>query len=209
MQLNRYSEALQAAQRFHDLDPTSAAAYGLIGYAHMLLGQWPAAKAAYGRARALDPGRSIDALMAGMIDYGEGDYAAAERDFAEARRNMEAGEDNQAYAALFQALLALRRGEAPGPILEGVTADRRLGPLFAAVKGGSAEAAIAAAAALSPDEERDRYLTEAYVYLAELALIRGERRRAADWTAAALAIGRDMGELALARRRAAELGVPQ
>lgn len=201
---HRFAEAIAELARYREAQPDDPRVHYRLGFAHAMSGQRTAAREDFERRRTLVPDACCNNFMLGLIGYFEGDYAAAEADF-----RREAQIRQSPYPSLWLALIAERRSGDPLATLErelrGTKPLPGIEPTIAAYRGRSEQAAIDAARSLTQEQEGPRYLCETYTYLAERALIRGQRDQARRWFADAVATGSEVSECVFAQWRLDEL----
>ena len=175
----RYRLALEDYERAIELFPHYAEAFRNRGTSHYFRGDAEHAAADYSRAIALNSADPEPVALRGLARYERGLFAKAAQDFA----RLESMRFPYKYLAMWLYLAwEQAHGDARALLSE---AESQLAtsewprPLIAVYLGNGTPQAALAAARAAPTATRAARLSEAHFYLGELALLQGDRQRAA------------------------------
>ncbi|MBF0295642.1 MAG: tetratricopeptide repeat protein [Magnetococcales bacterium] len=177
--LNRITEALEELDRAIGMDPEDAVAYLQRGSLRASRSQFREAREDFARAVALRPGDPSFLANLGLLHFLEGEYGLAEGVF----RQAEALRPEDPYAPLWRHV-ARRRGGGmeAAPELRGSVDREWPGPLYGLFRGQvTPEGVVAAANRLPEGEVRRSALAEAWFFIAQERLAKGDLPAAREW----------------------------
>jgi lipoprotein NlpI len=182
--LGEHAAALADLNAAVRLRPFKGSVLAARGSAHLRAGNLALAEADLTRALSLAADSSSTYLRRGHARFLSGRYAEALDDFRNAERSNDLGL-NREFIAIWQALAELRLGKDPAPRLaerlKGGEGKRWPGAVLRLLAGKARGDEVLQEAADGTPDEQAANLCEAYFYLGQLALAKGDKAGAAGW----------------------------
>jgi lipoprotein NlpI len=173
-----YDRAIQDYDQAIKLDPVLAIAFFSRGNVYRVKGEYDRAIQDYDQAIKLNPGDADAFRSRGAAHFFMGEFAAAEPDFAEALK----ANPGDAYSALWLFLAQARAGKDGSSVLKQRSSQIKLtawpGQAIELYLGAATPAAVLSAAGDKDLNKSRNQHCEAYFFLAEKALLGGDRAKA-------------------------------